>query len=73
MSPLTKEEREAILRSHPNAEPGTINNDIDEYESLVAMRFAQDPSRAPAAQPLVRGSMNAKSRLAELHEKLFEN
>jgi hypothetical protein len=78
MTPLTREEREAIARSHPDAEPGEIAHDIDEYEALIALRFAQDPSKAPAAEPEARRALRrggerrgAESRLLELHDKLF--
>lgn len=70
MTPLTREERDEVIRAHPAAEPGSIESDLDEYEALVAARFAVDPSAAPAMQPLMARE-NAASRLAELHQKLF--
>lgn len=47
MQPLSPEERERILRNHPEASP----QDVDEYEQLLSSRFTTDPSmsRGPAA------------------------
>ncbi|MBI2686652.1 MAG: hypothetical protein HYX27_10075 [Acidobacteria bacterium] len=68
MTPLSREERDAVIRAHPAAEPGSIEADLDEYESLVAADFATDPSAARAEHVLGGAAMD---RLAQLHEKLF--
>lgn len=74
MTPLTREEREAVLRAHPASEPGSIEADLDEYQALVAARFATDPSLLrPASSPAeanLRFS-ERRTRLEELHNKLF--
>jgi hypothetical protein len=69
MTPLTREERDAILQAHPSAAPGEIEADIAEYERLVSEMFSTDPStvQASGAPPSVRGA----DRLNELHAKLF--
>jgi hypothetical protein len=69
MTPLSPEERQAIVDAHPSAAPGEIEADIDEYERLVAEMFSRDPSAeaisvTPSAAP-------ALSRLNQLHTKLF--
>lgn len=74
MTPLSREEREAVLSAHPAAEPGQIESDLNEYEALVAAQFAVDPSITPAFAPLELGIETVRSsRLAELHAKLFGN
>lgn len=73
MTPLSREERDAIIRAHPSAAPGAIEADLDEYEALVAARFAVDPSipviRTLGAAPGPED--RAQARLEELHRKLF--
>ena len=66
MEPMKPETRARILEENPQAEPA----DIEEYERLLAQRFAADPdlSPAPAATAEAR---KVESRLAELHRKLF--
>ena len=76
MTPLTREQRESVIRAHPAAAPGAIQADLDEYEALVAAQFAKDPSTRSAPQPAgVLESLAVadpvQARLAELHAKLF--
>jgi hypothetical protein len=69
MTPMTREEREAILQAHPSAAPGEIEADIDEYERLVSEMFATDPSVAhPSGAPQEAIRVD---RLSALHAKLF--
>jgi hypothetical protein len=69
MEPLKPEVQERVLALRPEADPA----DLDEYERLLAERFAVDPDQAPAAQPdaLMDARESAESRLAELYQKLF--
>lgn len=73
MEPLKPENKQAILSSRPQASPA----DIEEYERLLAARFAQNPlpaapQAAPRAGPLAANSSQAReARLAELHARLF--
>lgn len=68
MEPMKPELRRAILEANPQAEP----QDIDEYEQLLAERFAIDPN-APNAAPFALETVSGirEARLAELHRKLF--
>jgi hypothetical protein len=69
MTPLTREERDAILQAHPSAAPGEIEADIAEYEQLVSEMFATDPSSVqPSGSPAGGPGVD---RLNELHAKLF--
>jgi len=68
MTPLTPEERDAILQKHPAAAPGEIEADINEYEQLVSEMFATDPSEV---QPGGAPRAMVRDRLSELHAKLF--
>lgn len=69
MEPLKPEVQERVLALRPEADPA----DLDEYERLLAERFAVDPDQAPASQPeaLMEKTDSAENRLAELYEKLF--
>ena len=71
MEPLKPGQRDALLRARPEAQP----EDIEEYERLLAQRFANDPDQAPAAAPLdVKEDDPRKeleARIDELHRKLF--
>jgi hypothetical protein len=69
MEPLKPELKERVLALRPEADPA----DLDEYERLLAERFAADPDQAPAPHPeaLMEDKESAESRLAELYEKLF--
>ena len=44
MEPLKPEEKEAILKKNPLADPA----DIEEYERLLSERFTVDPNRRSA-------------------------
>lgn len=73
MTPLTPEERKAIIESHPSAEPGEIESDIEEYESLVAEMFAHDPAQAPSPAPAFAAAGRLTvDRLTQLQQKLFK-
>lgn len=70
MEPLHPTVRKQLLTRLPPANP----LDIDEYERLLADRFAEDPSAAPAAAPVAGAAAGAdprEARLAQLHQKLF--
>jgi hypothetical protein len=74
MQPLSEEEKAAILEAHPEAAPDEIGADIDEYEQLLANRFAVDPDRPPAEPgpfAVRAGEPRPAARLRELHSKLF--
>jgi hypothetical protein len=73
MTPLTPEERKTIIESHPSAEPGEIDADIEEYESLVAEMFAHDPAQAPSPAPFAAAGRPTVDRLAQLQQKLFKD
>lgn len=62
MEPLKPETRARILDENPQAAP----EEIDEYERLLAERFATDPDLPPSPEAERR-----ESRLAELYRKLF--
>jgi hypothetical protein len=66
MQPLSPEERERILRSHPEASP----QDVDEYEQLLSSRFTTDPSmpRGPGVDQQERAR---EERLRDLYNQLF--
>ncbi len=70
MEPILSSVKQAILDANPQAAP----EDIEEYEHLLAQRFASDPD-APLPAPLTAAVVGAgeawESRLAELHRKLF--
>jgi hypothetical protein len=62
MEPLKPDEKQHILATRPEAEPA----DIEEYERLLAERFARDPSQPP------HPSLQARdARLRQLYIKLF--
>ena len=66
MEPLTRDQREAALRNNPQASP----ENIDEYEALLAARFAADPS-LPKAPDAVEQEQARDRRLQELYNMLF--
>jgi hypothetical protein len=70
MEPLTRAERERIIARHPNAAPGEVEAELDEYERLSSEVFRQDPDRPVAFG--IRALGPSRERLAELHRKLFE-
>ena len=69
MEPYTREERDRIIREHPNAAPGEIESDLDEYELLVSRIFRSDPDRPGFAAEFQ--SDRDSVRLDELQKKLF--
>lgn len=73
MKPLSEQEKQRILESHPAAAPGEIEADIAEYERLVALMFQRDPDAPPpaGAQFETLSADAETNRLSELHEKLF--
>ena len=73
MTPLTPEERRAIIDAHPAAAPGEIEADIEEYESLIAAVFARDPNDLPGQELTLAGRTDdaTAGRLTVLHRKLF--
>lgn len=66
MEPLKPETKKNILAIRPEAEPA----DIEEYERLLAERFAADPDIAMAPRELISPD-DPEVRLAELYRKLF--
>ncbi len=75
MQPLKPDEKLAITNDQPFAAP----EDINRYEQLLSMRFAQDPD-GPQAAPdarLARGVREGQSKptieeeLQELHKRIF--
>jgi hypothetical protein len=73
MRPLTEQEKDTIRQAHPDAAPGEIDSDLDEYERLVAQMFQRDPDAPVAAPAATTGFEPADPgiRLAALHRKLF--
>jgi hypothetical protein len=75
MEPMKPETKRALLETRPEAQPA----DLEEYQRLLSLRYAHDPSAAPAGAPAagsrfaVRESESSarEARLAELHQKLF--
>jgi len=73
MEPLKPEEKRAILKNRPNAQP----EDIEEYERLLSVRFTEDPDFGRAKVKtedniLTLSPQNSlEERLAQLHAKLF--
>ncbi len=66
MEPLKPEEKEAILKKNPLADPA----DIEEYERLLSERFTVDPNRRRTRSAASATAAKA-DRLTELHKKLF--
>ncbi|HEU0051525.1 MAG TPA: hypothetical protein VFQ39_00065 [Longimicrobium sp.] len=62
MEPLRPEEKARILAENPDVSPA----ELDEYERLLAERFARDPGLPATAEVRRR-----EDRLAELYLKLF--
>jgi len=72
MEPLKPSVTRSIRELRPEAAP----EDVEEYERLLAERFATDPDAPPAAAPVTPGMTAAPTdarerRLAELHRRLF--
>jgi hypothetical protein len=66
MEPLKPEQKDTALRKNPQAAP----EDIAEYERLLAVRFAVDPSM-PRSPEEADSAAARERRLKELYDKLF--
>lgn len=66
MEPLKPALRQQILQNRPQA----CAADIEEYERLLAERFAQDPD-LPQSPTMVQAVANREKRLEQLYQKLF--
>ena len=66
MEPLKPETKRQIMTARPDASP----EDIQEYERLLAERFAEDPdlTKSPA---LEKATAKREKRLEQLYQKLF--
>ncbi len=73
MEPLKPEQKRSALENNSQAQP----SDLEEYERLLSLRFAEDPDRRPAAstEKGAEGADDAhaqrEARIKELHQKLF--
>ena len=66
MEPIRPNLREKILAADPSAE-----NDINEYERLLAARFTYDPDLGPAGDVTAAAAVDVTSgRLQELRDRL---
>jgi hypothetical protein len=61
MTPMQPDERARLL-----SVPGVTEADIDEYESLLAQRFAIDPSQVPTTE-----GQSRDRKLEDLRNKLY--
>jgi hypothetical protein len=68
MEPMNSAERAAVLERNPQAEP----SDIDEYERLLALRFARDPQLVQSPEE-DEARREGEDRLKALHDKLFRS
>ena len=66
MEPLKPETKRQILQERPQASPA----DIEEYERLLAERFAEDPD-LPKSPIAARTVADRERRLGQLYKKLF--
>ena len=70
MEPLKPEQKRSVLENSPQAQP----SDLEEYERLLSLRFADDPDQQPVAAPDA-GETDVRpqreDRIKELHRKLF--
>ena len=73
MEPLKPELKKSILANNPQADP----KDIEEYERLLSLRFAEDPDEELATSPLAEQSHTLReqreARIHELYQKLFRS
>jgi hypothetical protein len=70
MQPLKPEDKKAALDNNPQAAP----EDLQEYERLLALRFARDPLTQENAQPVAGEAVeDLEDRLNALHKKLFSD
>ena len=66
MEPLKPETKRQILEDRPEASP----EDIEEYERLLAERFAEDPD-LPKSPDVAQTAARREKRLEQLSNKLF--
>lgn len=70
MEPLKPETVRQILDlARPAAAPG-VQDDLEEYERLLAERFTRDPD-LPLSPREADAVDQAEDRIAQLHQKLF--
>ena len=73
MEPLKPEQKRSVLANNPEAQPG----DLEEYQRLLSLRFAEDPDQevpaAPPAGQVQSPSALREARIQELHRKLFKS
>ena len=72
MQPMKPDQKRSILENSPQAQPG----DIQEYERLLSLRFAEDPDMQAAAAPAsgkasLENTAGREVRIQQLHRKLF--
>jgi hypothetical protein len=67
MQPLNPDERQALRRDHPHAAP----EDLDRYELLLSMRFAQDPDSPQGGPEAHNVGPTIEQELQELHRRIF--
>lgn len=61
-----------MLENNPQAQP----SDLEEYERLLSLRFAEDPDQKPAASPQedeAEVDLGREARIKQLHRKLFRS
>jgi len=66
MEPLRPQVKRAVLDANPQAQP----EDIEDYERLLAERFARDPD-VPSQPSDASLQDTREARLRQLHNKLF--
>jgi hypothetical protein len=71
MEPLKPAARQIALARNPMATPEQVDQDLDEYQRLLANRFTRDPSEQPRALAAPEAGPQPQERLAELYTKLF--
>jgi len=76
MEPLKSGRKRSILENRPEVQP----EEIEEYEQLLSMRFAEDPNQPPAAAREAFATRDIgiqdvrtkrEERIKELHRKLY--
>jgi hypothetical protein len=66
VEPLKPATKTRILRERPQASP----EDIEEYERLLAERFAEDPD-LPKSPAFAQAASKCEKRQEQLSQKLF--
>ena len=73
IEPLRPEQKKSVLANNPEAQP----EDLEEYERLLSLRFAEDPDQEVPASPVAEQAPSARARrearIQELHRKLFKS